>query len=77
MAVDRWEHVFVLFDGALAQPDTERDAFLASECGDDERLREDVQALLAAHEEAQGSFPAVQLAPAPRIWTSRDGSHLR
>ena len=54
MAADRWEHVFVLFDGALAQPDTERDAFLASECGDDERLREDVQALLAAHEEAQG-----------------------
>ena len=54
MAVDRWEHVFALFDAALARPDTERDAFLASECGDDARLREDVQALLAAHGEAEG-----------------------
>jgi Tol biopolymer transport system component len=54
MAADRWEQVFALFDAALARPDTERDAFLASECGVDARLREDVQALLAAHGEAEG-----------------------
>ena len=54
MAADRWEHVFALFDAALSRPDAERGAFLASECGEDARLRDDVQSLLAAHGEAEG-----------------------
>jgi eukaryotic-like serine/threonine-protein kinase len=54
MAADRWEHVFELFEAALARPDAERGAFLARECGEDARLLEDVQSLLAAHDEAEG-----------------------
>jgi eukaryotic-like serine/threonine-protein kinase len=54
MAADRWENVFALFDAALARPDTARAAFLASECREDARLREDVEALLVAHQEAEG-----------------------
>ena len=54
MAADRWYTVFALFDAALARPDAERGAFLASECGQDARLREDVESLLAAHDDAEG-----------------------
>ena len=49
MAGDRWEHVFALFDAALARPEAERGAFLSRECGDDTRLRQEVQSLLEAH----------------------------
>ena len=54
MASERLEHVFVLFDAALALPDEDRGAFLVRECGDDDGLREDVQSLLVAHAEAEG-----------------------
>ena len=54
MAADRSERVFALFDAALARPEAGRAAFLANECGDDERLRQEVESLLAAHGEAHG-----------------------
>src|SRR5438445_6548760 len=54
MAGDRWEHVFALFDAALARPEAERGAFLSRECGDDTRLRQEVQSLLEAHGGAEG-----------------------
>ena len=54
MAADRWEHVFALFDAALARPEADRGAFLSSECGDDAHLRHEVESLLAAHDDAHG-----------------------
>src|SRR5450432_572188 len=54
MADDRLEHAFALFDAALARPEADRGAFLSSECGDDPRLREEVESLLAAHGDAPG-----------------------
>jgi eukaryotic-like serine/threonine-protein kinase len=54
MAADRSERVLALFDAALAQPGAGRAAFLSHECGDDARLREEVESLLAAHGDAQG-----------------------
>jgi serine/threonine protein kinase len=54
MAADRWEHVFALFDAALARPEADRAAFLTSECGDDASLCREVESLLAAHGDAQG-----------------------
>ena len=54
MAADRWENVFALFDAALARPEAERGAFLSRECGDDTRLRQEVQSLLEAHGGAEG-----------------------
>ncbi len=54
MAADRLEHAFALFDAALARPEADRGAFLSSECGDDSRLREEVESLLAAHGDAHG-----------------------
>ena len=54
MTSDRWEHIFSLFDAALARPEAERAAFLADQCGEDAHLREEVESLLAAHGDAEG-----------------------
>ena len=54
MTSERWEDVFVIFDAALATSGAERDGFLARECGDNARLRDKVESLLAAHRDAKG-----------------------
>ena len=54
MTPSRWEQVFALFDAALAMPGVDRNAFLARDCRDDARKREDVESLLAAHHDATG-----------------------
>ncbi len=54
MSSESWENVFAIFDAALATSGGERDALLARECGDNARLRDEVESLLAANREAQG-----------------------
>ena len=54
MTSDRWEHIFTLFDAALARPEAERAAFLSDQCGEDAHLRQEVESLLAAHGDAEG-----------------------
>ena len=54
MTSDRWEHIFTLFDAALARPEAERAAFLSDQCGEDAQLREEVESLLAAHGDSEG-----------------------
>src|SRR4029453_14522969 len=54
MTADRWEHIFTLFDAALARPEGERAAFLSDHCGEDVHLRQEVESLLAAHGDAEG-----------------------
>ena len=54
MAREGLERVFAVFDAAVALPEAERDAYVASECGDDVHVREEVRSLLAAHDEADG-----------------------
>jgi serine/threonine-protein kinase len=44
----------VVFNSALQMPPSERAAYLAKACAGDEELREQVEALLRAHEEAGG-----------------------
>jgi eukaryotic-like serine/threonine-protein kinase len=48
------DRAFAVFDAAVALPEAERDAYVASECGDDVDVREEVRTLLAAHDEAGG-----------------------
>jgi eukaryotic-like serine/threonine-protein kinase len=54
MSAESWEDVFGIFDAALATSGVERDGFLARECGDNARLRDKVESLLAAHRDAEG-----------------------
>ena len=48
MTGERWPRVKALFEAAADRPASERDAFLAAETGDDERLRREVESLLAS-----------------------------
>src|SRR5215475_8872910 len=55
MTPERWKKLKVLFHEALELQREARAVHLAKVCGDDERLREEVERLLAAHER-EGSF---------------------
>ena len=70
MADERWQRVKDVLGGALeCSPDT-RDEFLREECGGDDRLRGEVESLLAVHPE-MGEFLAqparVEAAEATRL----------
>ncbi len=47
-----WGRVKQVFHEALEKPESQRNGFVATACGDDARLRAQVEALLAAHAEA-------------------------
>jgi len=48
MTRERWQRVKALFQAAVETPSGERDAFLTAAAGDDEALRQDIDALLVA-----------------------------
>ena len=50
MTAERWRRVDALVSAALARERDLRAAFLAQECKEDDELRKQVEALLAAHE---------------------------
>src|SRR5206468_3909527 len=52
-----WERIKEVFQDALDRPAQERTAWLRDRCGSDRALQAEVEALLAAHDEA-GSFAA-------------------
>ena len=51
----RWEHLWQIFDDALERSPEDRGAFLATACAGDASMREEIDSLLASHENA-GSF---------------------
>src|SRR5262249_17260105 len=55
MTPERWKKLDALFHEALELEKEARAAYLAKVCGDDERLREEAERLLAAHER-EGDF---------------------
>jgi eukaryotic-like serine/threonine-protein kinase len=48
MSGERWPRVKALFEAALEQPASERDAFLSTAAGEDDSLRREVESLLMA-----------------------------
>jgi serine/threonine protein kinase/Tol biopolymer transport system component len=73
MTTDRWQQVKEIFHSALEREPAERRAFLRDACAGDEPLRQEVETLIAAHEET-GSFidaPAYEVAAE---WLVRDDS---
>jgi eukaryotic-like serine/threonine-protein kinase len=69
MPEDPWPRVKALFQEALDRAPKERDAFLAESCLGDPALRQEVESLLASHEEAAGFLEGGAL-PAPS-WEGR------
>ena len=55
MTPERWRAITEIFHDAIAREPAQRDAFLAEACKVDASLKADVEAMLAAHDEA-GSF---------------------
>src|SRR3954471_24668686 len=63
MKPERWQQLDQLFHSAVQHEPGERAVFLDKACAGDESLRKQVEALLAAHQEA-GSFiesPAIEV----------------
>src|SRR3982751_5751130 len=50
MNPERWQQIDRLLQSALEQEPGQRSAFLANACADDERLRCEVESLIASHE---------------------------
>ena len=50
MSPDRWQEISRVFNAVLEKEPRRRGEFLATECGDDERLRDEIELLLTAHE---------------------------
>ncbi len=64
MTPERWQQITDLFDAVSEREPSQRQLFLADACRGDEELRQELEKLLRAHEQA-GSFlgsPAVQVA---------------
>ena len=63
MSPERWRVIDAILRASLSCEATQRDAFVAQACGDDEDLRHEVASLLAVHDRA-GEFlnrPAVEI----------------
>jgi len=55
MTPERWQQVKAIFNSAIQYCSDERDSFLAKACSGDDRLRDEVESLLASHEKT-GEF---------------------
>lgn len=76
MTPDRWQQIGILYEAALENEATEREAFLQQNCGEDEELLREVMDLLAHHEES-GKFmetPALDVA-AKVLARTKDREH--
>src|SRR6478752_6569132 len=61
MTPERWQQITGMFHAALLRSSDQRRSFLQDGCGADEALRTEVEAMLAAHDNAgdPDSIPAV------------------
>ena len=62
--------VGAIFDAALELPPEGRAAYLLEACGGDDALRQRVEALLSAHESAEGSWATRRWTSDGRLWRS-------
>ncbi len=70
-SADEWRRVRAIFEGALAVPATDRDAYLLRACGDSS-VRRQVEGLLASHARGSGFLET----PAVMLFGRDLGSHL-
>jgi Tol biopolymer transport system component len=76
MNPERWQQIEALYHAAAARPAGERAAFLAAVCGGDERLRQEVEALLDTPATAKGILAAPALAMAVEMVDDSTGAVL-
>jgi eukaryotic-like serine/threonine-protein kinase len=66
MSTERWQQLEDLFHAALDRPPADREAFVVGACGGDAGLRQEVERLLLAHEQAS-SFVVQAAADVARV----------
>ncbi|HEX5733663.1 MAG TPA: serine/threonine-protein kinase [Blastocatellia bacterium] len=71
MTPERWKKIESLFESALERDPAERATFLDRECGGDDRLRREVESLLA-HQQPTGRFIPTLLHDAARLIPKQD-----
>jgi serine/threonine protein kinase/formylglycine-generating enzyme required for sulfatase activity len=64
--MERWKEISKIFNAALEIEPERRGTFLAEACGDDERLRAEIETLLAAHEGEDSILDSVEIGLARR-----------
>src|SRR5215212_1865415 len=69
--MDRWKEISKIFSTALEIEPARRGVYLAEACGDDERLRAEIEILLAAHESEDSILDSVEIGLAQSL-TSRE-----
>ncbi len=77
MNPEQYERVGQLFHAALELPRESRPAFLSGACGADEDLRQEVESLLAAHEQAGDFVASPAIERRRRVAGARGGSRDR
>ena len=76
MTPDRWTRIDQLLDEAMELPIADRPAYLDQACAGDEELRQEVESLLAAYQQAEAKFlkaPALEMA-AQQLAAQKDRS---
>ena len=68
MRPERCQQLDQLFHSALGRQPSERAAFLDEACGDDDSLHQQVEALLAAHQEADSFIERTALEVEASPW---------
>jgi len=72
MSIVSWKRIREIFHEAVEKPESERQGFLTSACGDDGELRAEVERLLRAHEEAGEFMDSPTIDDAPGVSMSDD-----
>jgi len=65
MTPERWAQIKQAMQAALDLPEPDRRAYLDSACGNDPALRDEVESLLAAHNQASGFLDVAASPPKP------------
>ena len=74
MSTDRWERTKQILEEALRYPPERRNSYLDVACGADGELREEVESLIASHEEAGSQFLAAGAPEVLDVSASRAGA---
>jgi serine/threonine protein kinase len=77
MTPERWQQIERLYRAALEHAESERAAFLAGACGEDETLRREVESLLARREQAEHFLESPALEMAAKAWAQDLGASGR
>ncbi len=72
----RWRQIDALFDAVLELPPEDRAAFLDAHTADDPSLRQELEALLAAFDEADAFLEQPPGAPAPTVEPTLEGRRV-